>query len=101
MMCFRVRMVSDFSLLSNLGEVLELDLGVGFPHNHHNRSTILLFRRVWHLCIPRIGSIVGHPSSCRIRRWSSLGRVGERFCIWPSHLSRAPWHCRSPLCWLG
>jgi len=82
-------------------QVLGLDLGVGFPHNRHIRSTIHLFRRVWHLCIPMIGSIVGHPSSYRIQRWSSLGRVGERLCIWRSLPSRVPWRYRSLLCWLG
>merc|ERR1719263_206653 len=47
-----------------------------------------------------IVSIVGLPSSCLILRWSSLGRVGVRICIWPSLLSRDPWHCRNLLLWL-
>merc|ERR1711908_183002 len=88
------------SLISDLGEDLELDLGVGYPHIRRIRSTIRLSRRVWHLCIPRIGSIVGHPSSCRTRRWSSLGRLGERLCIWPSHHPRLPWRYRNLLWWL-
>merc|ERR1712022_55176 len=98
---FSTRLHESLLRLSSQQQDLELGLEVEFPRNRHIRSTIRLFRRVWHLCIPRIESIVGHPSSCRIQRWSNLDREDGQICTFTSYPSRVPWRCRSLLWWLG
>merc|ERR1712166_422329 len=92
---FTLSEISDFSCL---WRGLELGLGVGFLRNRHIRSTIHLSRRVWHLCIPMTESTVGHPSSCRIRRYRSLDRLVWRLCTFSSWQPRVPYRYRSLLC---
>ena len=83
---------------------LEPGLEVEIPHIHRNRSTIRLSRTFWRLCIPMIQRIVGHPSSCLTRQWSSRYHEVQIFCMRTSLLCRASLRYRnqrSGVCHLG
>merc|ERR550537_349150 len=83
------------SALSECMRHLEPGLGVGIPHIRRNRSTILLSRTFWHLCIPRTRHIVGHPSSCLTRRLSSHCHEVLTSCMRTSLPCRASWRYRN------